>query len=139
MASLSHASRVCLRSATKANAAAAVRTAALSTTAIRPADGAAPWTSYNSPFKGETKGGQVPDFGKYISKNGEGSNKLVQYFMVGTMGALTAAGAKSTVQGGFFSIRQCDLDGWMAAPFSIHSQAVVLIDVWGWQLKCWRG
>jgi len=97
MASLTNASRVCLRSATKANAVRA--TAALSTTAARPAaDGSAPWTSYHSPFKGASKGAQIPDFGKYVSKSGEGSNKLIQYFMVGTMGALTAAGAKSTVQ-----------------------------------------
>lgn len=100
MASLAHASRACLRSAAKAPA---VRAAALSTTTVRPAEGgaSAPWTSYHSPFKGASKGAQIPDFGKYVSKSGEGPNKLVQYFMVGAMGALTAAGAKSTVQGGF--------------------------------------
>jgi len=96
MAPLTTATRACLRAATKSSS---VR--ALSTTAVRPAggDSATTWTSYSSPFKGsETKGGQVPDFGKYTSGNNEGKNKLFQYFMVGGMGAITAAGAKSTVQ-----------------------------------------
>lgn len=94
MASLSTASRLCLRSAARP-AVPAVR--ALSTTAMRP-DSAA--SSYTSPFKGsESKGNKIPDFGKYMSNSGD-KNKLFSYFMVGTMGALTAAGAKSTVQGG---------------------------------------
>lgn len=95
MATLSTASRLALRSAAGVKAP-AVR--ALSSTAVRGAD-ASP--SYTSPFKGtEDKGNKIPDFGKYM-RGGEGSNKVFQYFMVGTMGALTAAGAKSTVQGGF--------------------------------------
>ena len=120
MASLAHASRACLRTA--ATKAPAVRAAALSTTSVRPAEGgaAAPWTSYHSPFKGSSKGSQVPDFGKYVSKSGEGSNKLVQYFMVGAMGALTAAGAKSTVQGGFFSFSRIR-DEWGIGKGSIAS------------------
>lgn len=72
---------------------------ALSTTAMR-SDNAA--SSYQSPFKmGSDKGSSIPDFGKYMSKKSEGSNKLFSYFMVGTIGALSAAGAKSTVQGMF--------------------------------------
>jgi len=92
------ASRACLRAiASKAPA----RAAALSTTAVRPAgDGnATTWTSYSSPFKGsETKAGNIPDFGKYVSGRSGETNKLFQYFMVGGLGAITAAGAKSTVQ-----------------------------------------
>ncbi|KAL2208618.1 ubiquinol-cytochrome c reductase iron-sulfur subunit [Sarocladium strictum] len=92
MATLSTASRLALRSAAGVKAP-AVR--ALSSTAVRGAD-ASP--SYTSPFKGtEDKGNKIPSFGKYM-RGGEGSNKVFQYFMVGTMGALTAAGAKSTVQ-----------------------------------------
>ena len=34
-----------------------------------------------------------------MSKKPESSNKVFQYFMVGSMGLLTAAGAKATVQG----------------------------------------
>ncbi len=41
----------------------------------------------------------IPDFKKYMSKKGETSNKTFQYFMVGSMGLLAAAGAKATVQG----------------------------------------
>ena len=49
---------------------------------------------------GSDKGSSIPDFGKYMSSSkGENKNKLFSYFMVGTMGALSAAGAKSTVQG----------------------------------------
>ncbi|RFU76546.1 cytochrome b-c1 complex subunit rieske [Trichoderma arundinaceum] len=94
MAPLATASRLCLRSAA-ASAKPAVR--ALSSSAVRQADapGAA---SYTSPFKGESKGTKIPDFSKYLSKSNETSNKLFSYFMVGAMGAITAAGAKSTVQ-----------------------------------------
>jgi len=42
---------------------------------------------------------KIPDFKKYMSKKGETSNKTFQYFMVGGMGLLAAAGAKATVQG----------------------------------------
>ncbi|KND93193.1 Cytochrome b-c1 complex subunit Rieske, mitochondrial [Tolypocladium ophioglossoides CBS 100239] len=94
MATLSTASRLCLRSAAKP-VVPAVR--ALSSTAMRSDSAGA--ASYTSPFKGgESKGNKIPDFGKYMSKNGEGTNKVFSYFMVGAMGAITAAGAKSTVQ-----------------------------------------
>lgn len=102
------ASRACLRAvASRVPTSSAPRAAALSTTAVRPAgDGSATtWTSYSSPFKGsETKAGSVPDFGKYVSGRSGETNKLFQYFMVGGLGAITAAGAKSTVQGGFLLI-----------------------------------
>jgi ubiquinol-cytochrome c reductase iron-sulfur subunit len=99
MATLSNASRACLRSAAKQPSAIATR--ALSSTAMRP-DSAAGWTSYSSPFKGtEQKGSKIPDFGKYVSSSSPTTNKVFQYFMVGSMGAITAAGAKSTVQGLF--------------------------------------
>lgn len=105
MASLTNASRACLRAAASNNSSMAAR--ALSTTAVRPAgDNATPWTSYSSPFQGSKAAGDrasnVPDFGKYVSGNSPATNKLFQYFMVGGLGAITAAGAKSTVQGGFF-------------------------------------
>lgn len=98
MAPLATASRLCVRSAAVAKP--AVR--ALSSTAVRQSDAPAPGAaSYTSPFKGESKANKIPDFSKYMSKGSETSNKLFSYFMVGTMGAITAAGAKSTVQGGF--------------------------------------
>jgi hypothetical protein len=46
-------------------------------------------------------GSKIPDFSHYRSKQGTNTNLLFQYFMVGTMGAITAAGAKATVQGMF--------------------------------------
>ncbi|CAN3355567.1 cytochrome b-c1 complex subunit Rieske, mitochondrial [Diutina catenulata] len=40
---------------------------------------------------------QQPDFSGYLSKD-EGKNRAFSYFMVGSMGLLSAAGAKSTVE-----------------------------------------
>lgn len=96
MASLATASRLCLRAAARP-AVPAVR--ALSTTVVRP-DSAAASAAYSSPFKGETKGSKIPNFGAYVSSGSENKNKLYSYFMVGALGAVSAAGAKSTVQGG---------------------------------------
>ncbi|EEY15077.1 hypothetical protein D7B24_009233 [Verticillium nonalfalfae] len=92
MAPLANASRTCLRQLSRS---AAAPTRALSTTAAR-----ADYTphSYSSPFKGAQKGDDIPDFSKYMSKGSGAKNHLFSYFMVGTMGAITAAGAKSTVQ-----------------------------------------
>jgi ubiquinol-cytochrome c reductase iron-sulfur subunit len=68
---------------------------ALSTTVARPDSASA--SSYTSPFTGGERGNKVPDFGKYVSSTSVNTNLVFSYFMVGTMGALTAAGAKSTV------------------------------------------
>jgi len=60
-------------------------------------------SSFDSPF--HRSGGtmrestKIPDFGRYKSDKNEASNRVFQYFVVGAMGALTAAGAKATVQG----------------------------------------
>jgi ubiquinol-cytochrome c reductase iron-sulfur subunit len=48
---------------------------------------------------GNSKTTKIPDFGKYRSDKNPNSNLVFQYFMVGAMGALTAVGAKATVQG----------------------------------------
>jgi len=60
-------------------------------------------SSFDSPFKGmaSTSVDKIPSFGKYRSSSGEEKNKVFQYFMVGTFGALASLGAKATVQGGF--------------------------------------
>ncbi|KAL2267251.1 hypothetical protein VTJ83DRAFT_4528 [Remersonia thermophila] len=63
-----------------------------------PALSAGASSSFESPFKGESKTTKVPDFSKYMAKAPGGKNALYSYFMVGTMGAITAAGAKSTIQ-----------------------------------------
>jgi hypothetical protein len=60
-------------------------------------------SSFDSPF-GRTHEDapsttKVPDFSHYMSKRDGTSNRVFQYFMVGTMGLLSAAGAKATVQG----------------------------------------
>ncbi len=57
--------------------------------------------SHVSPFanQGAAPTTKIPSFANYMSKKGETSNKTFQYFMVGSMGLLAAAGAKATVQG----------------------------------------
>ena len=57
---------------------------------------------YSSPFRGVSNRKDttsIPSFKAYRSKGGENSAKVFQYFMVGTMGAVSAIGAKNTVQG----------------------------------------
>ncbi|KAL2888817.1 Cytochrome b-c1 complex subunit Rieske [Ceratocystis lukuohia] len=89
------ASRLAIRAIPKTSVP-VVRT--LSSTAVRDGGASAPSSSYTAPFKGDPQTSQIPSFGKYMSKKPEGANKLFGYFMVGAMGAVSAAGAKSTVQ-----------------------------------------
>ncbi len=58
-------------------------------------------SSFDSPFRGASSGRttKIPSFSEYKSKTGEVGNKVFQYFMVGSFGALAAMGAKATVQG----------------------------------------
>jgi ubiquinol-cytochrome c reductase iron-sulfur subunit len=56
-------------------------------------------SSFDSPFKGSNDSTKIPSFAAYRNKGGETGPKVFQYFMVGTMGALSALGAKNTVQG----------------------------------------
>lgn len=97
MASLTHCSRTLILRSIPSRTTALTPFRALSTTAIK-AD--APASSFDSPFKGmgNDAASKIPDFSKYRSKGSSGGNLLFQYFMVGTLGAITAAGAKATVQ-----------------------------------------
>lgn len=57
---------------------------------------------YTSPFRGTSDHKDtttIPSFKKYRNSGGENQIKVFQYFMVGTFGAVTALGAKATVQG----------------------------------------
>ncbi|KAK4134512.1 ubiquinol-cytochrome c r [Trichocladium antarcticum] len=97
MAPLSTVTRTLARSAAvRLPAATAVR-AMSSSPALQDA-AASSSSSYQSPFKGDSASSKIPDFSKYMSKGKGGSNALISYFMVGTLGAISAAGAKSTVQ-----------------------------------------
>lgn len=65
-------------------------------------------SSYTSPFRGTSDHKdttKIPSFKSYRNNGGETQNKVFQYFMVGTFGAVTAMGAKATVQG--MSIVNC--------------------------------
>jgi len=67
-------------------------------------------TTFDSPF--HRSGGtmrettDIPKFDHYKSSRDETTNRVFQYFMVGTFGAVTAMGAKATVQGEFNSKAQ---------------------------------
>ncbi|KAE9979857.1 hypothetical protein BLS_009410 [Venturia inaequalis] len=79
-------------------------------------------SSFDSPFKGmggsETT--KIPSFKKYRTSGGETGNKVFQYFMVGTMGAISALGAKATVQD--FLVN-------MSASADVLAQAKVEVDL----------
>jgi ubiquinol-cytochrome c reductase iron-sulfur subunit len=93
MAPLTSTARACVRAASQASS---VPMRALSTsTALCAASSS---SSYSSPFNGHSKGTQIPDFSKYKVGSNEESKKLFSYFTVGALGAVSAAGAKSTVQ-----------------------------------------
>jgi len=63
---------------------------------------------------------KIPSFKAYRSAGGETTNKVFQYFMVGTMGAVSALGAKNTVQD--FLVN-------MSASADVLAQAKVEIDL----------
>jgi hypothetical protein len=57
-------------------------------------------SSFDSPFReNRVDSNKIPSFKAYRAKSPEVSNRVFQYFMVGSMGLLAAAGAKATVQG----------------------------------------
>ncbi|KAF2103195.1 ubiquinol-cytochrome c reductase iron-sulfur subunit [Rhizodiscina lignyota] len=80
-------------------------------------------SSFDSPFKGlgsSEKTTKIPSFSHYKSSGNEESNKLFQYFMAGTFGAVTAMGAKATVQD--FLVN-------MSASADVLAQAKVEVDL----------
>jgi hypothetical protein len=61
-------------------------------------------SSFDSPFSRSTDSGstlKIPDFSKYSSKGSPRGNQVFSYFVAGTMGLVSAVGAKATVQGRF--------------------------------------
>ena len=80
--------RTCARQHTTARAAAAV------VSCQHQRRGAAK-SSFESPFTSA----KIPDFSHYASKSSPKSNQVFSYFVAGTMGLVSAAGAKATVQG----------------------------------------
>ncbi|MCJ1423661.1 hsp70 nucleotide exchange factor fes1 [Sticta canariensis] len=77
--------------------------------------------AFQSPFKGSSNPTtKIPSFANYMSKKGEISNRTFQYFMVGGMGLLAAAGAKATVHD--FLVN-------MSASADVLAQAKVEIDL----------
>ncbi|ORY16901.1 cytochrome b-c1 complex subunit Rieske, mitochondrial precursor [Clohesyomyces aquaticus] len=81
-------------------------------------------SSFDSPFKGGASGSEttkIPSFAAYRNKgSSENGPKVFSYFMVGTMGALSALGAKATVQD--FLVN-------MSASADVLAQAKVEIDL----------
>ncbi|OCK84059.1 ubiquinol-cytochrome c reductase-like protein iron-sulfur subunit [Lepidopterella palustris CBS 459.81] len=80
-------------------------------------------SSFDSPFKASSseRTTKIPSFAKYRNNaSGESGPKVFQYFMVGTMGALSALGAKATVND--FLVN-------MSASADVLAQAKVEIDL----------
>ncbi|KAL2006309.1 hypothetical protein VTN00DRAFT_9963 [Thermoascus crustaceus] len=62
---------------------------------------AAPKSSFDSPFgrsKESAETLKIPNFSKYASKSSATTNKVFSYFVAGSMGLVSAVGAKATVQ-----------------------------------------
>ncbi|KAF2204049.1 ubiquinol-cytochrome c r [Delitschia confertaspora ATCC 74209] len=77
-------------------------------------------SSFDSPFKGQPTT-KIPSFQAYRKKSGDETGpRVFSYFMVGTMGALSALGAKATVQD--FLVN-------MSASADVLAQAKVEIDL----------
>lgn len=90
-------------------------------------------SSFDSPFKGTPETTKIPSFAAYRNKGGETGPKVFQYFMVGTMGALSALGAKATVQGMSPAPRQSN-GGMEIARWNLHG----IFGVVGEQLAIFR-
>jgi hypothetical protein len=87
-------------SAITSKAGAALRSCArqqLSTIRAPTALAAAGQRRFDSTAYGDTT--KIPNFGAYRSKRSETDNRVFQYLMAGTFGAITAMGAKATVVG----------------------------------------
>lgn len=98
--SLASASSALLRTCARQQLPAA--RAAVSACQQRGVADAAPKSSFDSPF-GRTHEHsdttKIPNFSKYASKRSPTTNKVFSYFMAGSMGLVSAVGAKATVQG----------------------------------------
>merc|ERR1712098_93655 len=82
---------------------------------------AASTSSFDSPFRSnKVDSNKIPSFKAYRAKFPEVSNRVFQYFMVGSMGLVTAAGAKATVQD--FLVN-------MSASADVLAQAKVEVDL----------
>ena len=87
-------------------------------------------SSFDSPFKGSPDSTKIPSFAAYRNKGGETGPKVFQYFMVGTMGALSALGAKNTVQGRY-TIPAYELaELWKS--LQMHDMAVLEVEQCNW-------
>jgi ubiquinol-cytochrome c reductase iron-sulfur subunit len=53
---------------------------------------------------------KIPNFDKYKSKGNEQDNRVFQYVMAGTLGAISAMGAKATVVGMYTIIDEDDIN-----------------------------
>ncbi|RMZ92474.1 hypothetical protein DV736_g279, partial [Chaetothyriales sp. CBS 134916] len=82
--------------------------------------GSASQSTFNTAADGGVDTTKIPSFKAYRSKAAEVSNRTFQYFMVGTMGLLTAVGAKATVQD--FLVN-------MSASADVLAQAKVEVDL----------
>jgi ubiquinol-cytochrome c reductase iron-sulfur subunit len=65
---------------------------------------------------------KIPSFGKYKSKGKEEDNRVFGYVMAGSLGAITAMGAKATVVGMYYQTAQS-----AASRLKIGSKWLILV------------
>ncbi|KAL1962881.1 hypothetical protein VTN77DRAFT_9059 [Rasamsonia byssochlamydoides] len=101
MSHLTAASTTLLRACARQQLPTTAARAAIAAGQRRGVADAAPKSSFDSPFgrsKESSSTLKIPSFGKYASKNSATSNKVFSYFVAGSMGLVSAVGAKATVQ-----------------------------------------
>lgn len=100
--SLSSASGSLLRACARQRIPSSSRAVAVSCQQQRRGVSADAKSSFDSPFgssKEHSSTLKVPNFTKYSSSKSPRSNQVFSYFMAGSLGLVSAVGAKATVQG----------------------------------------
>lgn len=103
--SLSSASTSLLRACARQQLPTTARAAIVASCQQRRGVADAAKSSFDSPFGSSNEFSstvKIPSFSNYSSKSSSRSNQVFSYFVAGTLGLVSAAGAKATVQGRFF-------------------------------------
>jgi hypothetical protein len=104
-------------------------------------DGEASLTSsFDSPFRtseAQSATTKIPSFKNYMSNRPEVSNRVFQYFVVGSMGLLAAAGAKATVQGAS-ECNRVAISCWMRLCYGIDADLKLYDRLFGQHVRLSR-
>ncbi|KAL1981117.1 hypothetical protein VTN96DRAFT_3051 [Rasamsonia emersonii] len=100
MSQLATASTALLRACARQQLPTTAARAAIAAGQQRGVADAAPKSSFESPFKTKDANStlKIPSFSKYAAKSSATTSKVFSYFVAGSMGLVSAVGAKATVQ-----------------------------------------